>query len=53
MAQGMIEDRSVCTRCHQTITLYGGLWWSTDDDTMCPDGEASHTPGNRQDNATE
>ena len=33
---------ATCSRCGQHVTLFHGIWWSDDDDPMCPDGEEMH-----------
>lgn len=34
-----------CSRCGARITEYRDVWWSDDDNFMCPDGEEAHAPG--------
>lgn len=38
----MSENVSVCLRCGETVDKFRGIWWSKDDDFMCPDGEERH-----------
>lgn len=33
---------ATCSRCGQYVTLFRGIWWSGNDDPMCPDGEDKH-----------
>jgi hypothetical protein len=35
---------SECTRCGRMISYFRGLWYSEDDDWLCPDGEERHEP---------
>jgi hypothetical protein len=32
-----------CTRCCKMVSYFKGLWYSEDDDHLCPDGER-HEP---------
>ena len=34
-----------CRRCRTPITWFKGLWWSNDDDFMCPSGDSMHVEG--------
>jgi hypothetical protein len=31
-----------CRHCGQPVEPFRRLWWSADDDFMCPDGETQH-----------
>ncbi|MFF8994440.1 hypothetical protein ACF09H_31860 [Streptomyces sp. NPDC014983] len=38
------EAADKCRHCFRRIGLFKGLWWGSDDDFMCPDGERQHAP---------
>ena len=33
-----------CRRCGKLISYFRWLWYSEDDDHLCPDGEEHHEP---------
>lgn len=40
----VLVEGATCARCGLHVTVFHGLWWSADDDPMCPDGEHLHLP---------
>ncbi|MEW2434373.1 hypothetical protein AB0952_09330 [Streptomyces caniferus] len=39
-----VQHPSMCRRCGRPIDYLKGLWWSDDDDFLCPDGDHQHAP---------